>query len=205
MVANAGMCHLLTSSKITNKIAISNTNVWSEHKVKLLGINLESKLNFDYHLYTLLNKANKKYHALARICSYMNTNKRRVLMKAFKTSQFSYCPLVWMFHSRTVNNGINILHEKTWRLIYTNKPDLCFDDLLKEDQSVIIHQKNLQILATETYKVKNDFGPKLMADIFHFVEKPYNLRHNSIIQKQANRSLFWDGKIIFSYSKNYGN
>ena len=45
-----------------------------------------------------------------------------------------------------------------------------------------IHQKNLQILATEIYKVKNDLGPKIMADIFHFVEKQYNLRNNSIMQ-----------------------
>ena len=59
LVANAGKCHLLTSSKITNNIAISNTNVSSEQKVKLLEINLESRLNFDYHVNTVLNKANK--------------------------------------------------------------------------------------------------------------------------------------------------
>ena len=78
LVANAGKCHLLTSSKITKNIAISNTNVSSEQKVKLLGIYLESRLDFDYHVNTLLNKANKKYHALARVCNYMNSNKRRV-------------------------------------------------------------------------------------------------------------------------------
>ena len=83
LVGNAGKCHLLTSFKITNNIAISNTNVSSEQKVKLLGINLERRLNFDYHVDTLLNKANKKYHASARLCNYMNTNKRQVLMKAF--------------------------------------------------------------------------------------------------------------------------
>ena len=86
LVGNAGKCHLLTSFKITNNIAISNTNVSSEQKVKLLGINLERRLNFDYHVDTLLNKANKKYHASARVCNYMNTNKRQVLMKAFITS-----------------------------------------------------------------------------------------------------------------------
>ena len=69
LVGNAGKRHLLTSSKIANNIAISNTNVSSEQKVKLLGINLESRLNFDYHVNTLLNKANKKYHALARVCN----------------------------------------------------------------------------------------------------------------------------------------
>ena len=67
LVANAGKWHLLH--------AISNINVSSEQKVKLLGINLESRLNFDYHVNTLLDKANKKYHALARVCNYMNTNK----------------------------------------------------------------------------------------------------------------------------------
>ena len=60
-----------TSSKITNNIAISHTNtsVSSEQKVKLLGINLECRLNFDYHVNTLLKKANKKYHAITRICN----------------------------------------------------------------------------------------------------------------------------------------
>ena len=102
-------------------------------------------------------------------------------MKAFTTSQFSYCPRVWMFHSRTMNNRINTLHEKALRLVYTNRPNLSFADLLKKDKSVKLHQKNLQILVTEIYEVKNDFGPKSMADIFHFVEKPWNLRNNSII------------------------
>ena len=53
LVAKAGKCHFFASSKITNNIAISNTNVSSEQKVKLLGINLESRLNFDYHVNTL--------------------------------------------------------------------------------------------------------------------------------------------------------
>ena len=105
-----------------------------------------------------------------------------------------------MFHSRTINNRINTLHEKALRLVYTNKSNLSFDDLLKEDKWVKIHQKNLQILATEIYKVKNDLGPKSMADIFHFVEKPNNLRNNSIIhiQRQANRTVYFGTESISS-------
>ena len=192
LVENAKKCHLLTSSKITNNIAISNTNVSSEQKVTLLGINLESRLNF---VNTCLNKANKKYHALARVCNYMRTNKRRVLMEVLITSQLSYCPLVWMFHSRTMNNT---LHKRALRLVYTNKPNFSFDDLLKENKSRKIHQKSLQILATEIYKVKKDLGPKIMADIFHFVEKPYNLRKNSIMQRQANRTVYLGTESISS-------
>ena len=120
-------------------VSISSSYVSSEQKVKLLGINLESRLNFDYHVNMILNKGYKKYHALARICNYMNTNKRRVLMKAFIASQLSYCPLAWIFHSITKKNRINTLHEKALRLVYTSKTNLSFDDLLKVDKPVKIH------------------------------------------------------------------
>ena len=186
----AGKYQFLSSSKIANNIAISNTNISSEQEVKLLGINPESRLNFDYHLNTYLNKANKKYHALARVCNNMNTNKPQVLMKTFTSPQLSYSPLAWMFHSIPMNNRIK-LHEKALKLVYTNKPNLSFDNLLKQDKSAKIHQKNLLILAPEIYKVKNYLGLKIMADIFHFVEKPYNLRNNSIIQRQASRKVYF--------------
>ena len=163
-----------------------------------LGINLESRLNFDYHVNKLLNKANKKHHALARVSKYMNTNKQRVLMKAFITSQLSYCPYVWTFHSRTMNNIINSLHEKALRLVYTNKASLSFDDLLKDDRSVKIQQRNLQVLATEIYKLKNDLGPNIMTGIFHFVERPNYLRNNSILQRQANRTVYFGTESISS-------
>ena len=86
-----------------------------------------------------------------------------------------------MFHSRTINNNINTLHEKALRLVYPNKPNLPFDDLLKEDKSVKIHKKKLQVFATEIYKVKNDLRHKIMADIFRFQQKPEIVRNKSII------------------------
>ena len=54
-----------------------------------------------------------------------------------------------------------------------------------------IYQKNLQILATEIYKVKNYLGHNIMADVFYFVKKLGNLRNNSIMQRQANRAVYF--------------
>ena len=98
-----------------------------------------------------------------------------------------------------MNNRINTPPEKALRLVYTNKTNLYFDALLKEDKSVKIHQKNLQILATEIYKLKNDLGPKTMANIFHFVEKPYCLRNNSIIQSKPTAQFILERKVYFFY------
>ena len=83
----------------------------------------------------------------------MDLAKRKSLMKAFTTSQFNYCPLIWMFHSRQLNNQINKIHERALRLVYKDNK-LTFNYLLELDNSVAIHQRNLQIHATEIFKVK---------------------------------------------------
>ena len=49
LVANGGRCHLLTSSKTSIDICISNTEIVNEEKAKLLGVNLKGRLNFGFH------------------------------------------------------------------------------------------------------------------------------------------------------------
>ena len=53
------------------------------------------------------------------------------------------------------------MHEKALRLAYKDETNLSLDDLLKREKSVSIHQRNLRILTTEIYKVRNDLGPKI--------------------------------------------
>ena len=66
-----------------------------------------------------------------------------------------------MFHSRQLNNQINKIQERAFRLVYKDSK-LTFHDLLKLDHPVTIHQRNLQILATEIFKVKNILAPEIM-------------------------------------------
>ena len=103
-----------------------------------------------------------------------------------------------MSHSRAMNNRINKIHENALRLVYKDKTNLSLDDLLKKDKSVSIHQRNLQILATETYKARTDLGPEIMKDIFHSVQKPYNLRNDSTLQSRRNRTLYFGTESISS-------
>ena len=97
---------------------------------------------------TSVKKAGRKISALVRVTTYMEIAKKRILMKAFFTSQFSYCPLVWMCHSRTNNNKINRLHERCFQIVYNDKQS-SFNELFEKAGSVSIHTWNMQILATE--------------------------------------------------------
>ena len=139
---------------------------------------IDNKLNFNNHLQKILKKANQKVHVLARITPYMSIPKRKLLMNSFFISQFNYCPLVWMCHSRLMNNKINRLHEKCLRIVYSDKTS-SFEELLEKDGSVTIHTRNLQVLATEMFKVYRNLSPNIVAEIFRARRNNYNLRHSS--------------------------
>ena len=132
---------------------------------KLLDEKFDKKLTFDYHISDICKKAGRKISALARVTRYMGIAKKRILMNAFFISQFSYCPPVWMCHSRTNNSKINRLHERCLRIVYNDKQS-SFNELLEKDGSVSIHMRNIQILATERHKLINNLSPTNMNRVF---------------------------------------
>ena len=87
---------------------------------ELLGILIDHKLTFENHLLIIVQKVNQKLHVLARISKYMPRKKLKFIIKAFVSSQFAYCPLIWMFYSRQINHKINKLHERALRIVYNN-------------------------------------------------------------------------------------
>ena len=117
MKAYPGECHLLRSTKSPEVVSIDGIQITSSTAETLLGITIDSELNFENHLSAICNKVSRKINALGRIANYMPLEKRRIVMKTFIESQFNYCPLIWMFHSRTINNKINRLHERTLRIV----------------------------------------------------------------------------------------
>ena len=114
-----------------------------------------------------------------------------MFIKTFVISQFSYCPLLWMFHSRNAKNRVDKIHERTLRLVYPGNPCLSFDELLINNKSVSINERNLQFLATEIFKAKSELSTtRLTEDIFQFINKSYDLRNNRILLGKRNRTVF---------------
>ena len=117
--------------------------VESSSTEKLLGIQIDSELTFDMHISSLSNKVGNKINVLSRLVNYMSFDKRRMVMKAFIESQFNYYPLIWTFHSRTLNNKINRLHERTLRLVYSDY-NSSFCELLQSWTKYLAQSKEIQ-------------------------------------------------------------
>ena len=100
----------------------------------------------------------RKINALGRIANYIPLEKHRIVMKTFIESQFNYCPLIRILHSRTINNKINLLHERALRVVYSDFRSSSEGPLMK-DNSFSIHERNMQSLPIEIYKFLNGLSP----------------------------------------------
>ena len=195
--ANLDKCHAILSTHNDRTIKILNEEIENSPFKKLLGITIDRDLNFDNHVRGLCNKASLKLHALLRISNFMSSDKLKIVMKAFVLSQFNYCPLIWMFHSRELNNRINHIHERALRIAYKDKSS-SFAELLRKDGSVTIHYRNLQALVTEIYKFLNGQTPKIMEEIFQIANCNYNLRTKPVIKDYNVRTVHYgQGSISF--------
>ena len=118
MKANPEKSHLLLSSKTPKKAYFGGALVESSSTEKLIGIQTDSDLTFDEYISSICNTVGKKINVLSRLVNYMSSfDKCGMVMKTFIESQFNYCPLIWKFHSRTLNNKTNCLHERAMILV----------------------------------------------------------------------------------------
>ena len=86
-------------------------------------------------------------------------------------STFTYCPLIWMYCSKTANNLINKIHKYSLRLKYEME-DANLEDLLIKDSSWTIHENNIHTLLIEIYKSLNHVSPPIMQEFFNLKVTP---------------------------------
>ena len=171
---------------------------------KLLGITLDSDLQFDKHISDLCDKVSKNINALCRVAGYMSLEKRRIVMKTFVESQFSYCLLIWMLHSRTLNNEINRLHERALRSVYSDYKS-SLNTLLEKDGSFLIHNRNAQNLAIEIYKFLHGLSPAIMGDIIKFNRPPtYNLRTRQEVYSRKPKTMRYVQRSYHFWFRKFG-
>ena len=189
MKANQDKCHLIVGKNENVSLHIAPFQNKNTNCEKLLGIKVDIRLIFNEHLDGIIKKASWRIK---------NIGKRRILMNSFFNSQFNYCPLVWMFHSPSINNKINCLHERVLRIVYSDFKS-SFDNLLEKDEAFSIHVNNLLKLPTEMLKVSKNFSIPLMSELFHQKVNHYDLRNpnkvsfpnfNSIFHGQGSISYF---------------
>ena len=188
MKANSDKSHLIISCTEATTAVIDGLPTDSSKTEVLLGITIDHELKFDDHVNYLCIKASLKLNALARIARFINVSKKRIIMKSFIELQFGYCPLIWMLHSRGLNNRINRIHESALRITYNDKSS-SYSEVLTKDRSVAIHHRNIRALAIEIYKVIQGISPPLLNEVFVSHQCNYDRRGNNFLEGRRAKSV----------------
>ena len=104
-------------------------------------------VTFEEHINTLCRKASQKLHALSRISQYLSEHKKRILFKTFIMSQFNYCSLVWMCHSRGLDNKINNVHKRALSARSVSMQTIKFTGFTTEGQNCVYPHEKLTIFS----------------------------------------------------------
>ena len=172
---------------IPRKVTLGRIEISPTSSVKLLGIHIDNKLSFKLQIETMCSKASQKINALLRIRSNMTLHSAKLLSDAYILSAFKYCPLIWMFHDKSMEVLINKTQCRMLRAIYQNF-STSFTNLLLLDKSSKIHKDNLHLLMIEVYKSQIGLSPKFMSEIFQIKQNKYQLRSGSLMKLKTNRS-----------------
>ena len=175
IVANPSKFQLVFLSKYKNiekNMSFDAKTIKSSDAAELLGITQDKNINFKPHIQNICHKANNKTKALLRIRKFLNLEQAQVLAEAYISSNFRYCPLIWMFCGKMSDNLIVKTHYRTFRAIY-DAQTRSYEELLYLSGKKIIHTQNLQILMVEVYKCLNNISPSFTWD--YFKQKKYFL------------------------------
>ena len=154
---------------------IDGNDISSERYVKLLGIHLDTDLNFEKHVSLLCRRAAYQVRALGRISKYIDLRGRTDIYNAFIASNFRYCDIIWHFCSHKSTYAIEKLNKRALRVIL-NDFTSSYSVLLEKMESATLFTQRIKSIACEVYKSLNKLNPKFMHDIFTPNEHGYYTR-----------------------------
>ena len=112
-----------------------------DKQVKLLRVTIDNSLNFNSRTKEICGKVNQKTSALSILRGYISEKKAKLLLNTVVTSNFQYCPLIWLFCSKAADNLINRTTKCAMRIIYNSDTEEALNALLQRDGTLTIQKK----------------------------------------------------------------
>ena len=178
-------------------ITLNDVVLPSQVCVKLLGVNIDNKLNFKNHVSQICKKAGRQLNVLARLSSWLDTETKLLLMNTFILSHFNFCSLVWYFCSREDLKKIEKIQKRSLRFVY-NDFTSSYSELLCRSNRPLLYTERQKQLLTQTYKSINNIGPMYLHDMFTKKECNHSLRNECPLELPKFKSVKY-GKNSIKY------
>ena len=130
----------------------------------------------------MCNKAGRQLNVWQRLKGSLDYASRLSIYKSFIMSNFNYCPVVWMFTSKSSLSKLEDIQRRALRFVlddYTSD----YHELPNKANVPGVKIMALRYLAIEVYKCVNGLNPKYLNDIFTIKKCKYDLRDDSLINR----------------------
>ena len=167
MIVNPGKFQsiIIDKKKQVHTKEIGDKVTEASPSVKLLGVLVDDKLNFNLHITNSCRSAANQLNALIRIKQFLSFEAKKVLVNSYFYSNFNYCPLVWMFSSAKSLNKIESRQKRALCYLYSDYESQ-YDTLSAKSGKVTMKASRLRSLCVEIYKSINLINPSFMNEIF---------------------------------------
>ena len=187
----------ISKDEKTIEFCINNNIIKSEPSVKLLGINIDAKLNFKNHVSIISKKAAKQINALLRISKQLNYESKLRIFEAFIASNFVYCRNAYDTFTISQDRKLEKLNERAIRLV-CNDFTSPYQDLLDKTGKEMLYVTRKNGLIIFVYKVLHGLAPPVSNSFFKIQETPYNMRDNYKLIKPIYKTIQY-GKRSVAY------
>ena len=138
MIVNPNKFQAVLVSKRKNTIpedltiSINDVDIKPNNSVKLLGITLDNKLNFEKHISSICKSASCQLNALFGLKNFLGFKERKILIESFVYSNFNHYPLVWHFCNQKSSKKVENLQKRALQYErFQNDYTSSYDDLLE--------------------------------------------------------------------------
>ena len=164
--------------------------------MKLLGVTLDYRLDFDPHISNLCKKAAIQLNVLKRLKVFIGFKEKQILVQSFVYSNFNYCPLVWYFSSSKSLQKIEQLQERALRFFYNDYTSSYNDLLLKSNKCTMLIARQ-RILCIQIFKTVKLLNPPFMQNIFELRSSHYSSRNpNNLAHVRPNQTKFGSNSLM---------
>ena len=143
--------------------------------MKLLGVLIDSDLNFSKHIAQVCRKASQQIGVLSRLKNLVPVPAKLTLFKPAILPHLTYCQKVWHFSRASDKRKLERIQERALRTLYLDKIS-SYEDLLKRANLDALNERRLKDILFLMYKVKRQMVPGYFENIVKRNDlKPYSL------------------------------
>ena len=163
-------------------IIVNDTTLNLTDDMTVLGITIDSQLNFNVHVSNMCNKADRQLNVLQRLRGSLGYSSRLSIYKSFIMSNFNYCPMVWMLTSTSLLSKLEGIQKRALRFVLDNYTS-DYVELLDKENVPGMTMMAMRYLSIEVYKCINGINPKYLK------ERKYELRNVTIIDRDKVQTI----------------